>query len=616
MMSYKKIVLLLGCVGFCFITSCNVVSSVGAALLGGQSESEWTGSTTSITYDGTQVQFELPKGVRTLNIQANQPVDVFMAKMNFGSQVLSARSTRYIVSASRLSAENELSLNPFDNASYKNLSSDLESLKDISGITASGIIRKDFAPARDFVPPVLDKIGGTSRSAEDIFPLQSVAGSTQSKAKVWQEGDTKELWVDAPSKKGSGILKSSSDGSYTKRVATLQAKGQKCYVWVVSNDGSGLTIDKEDVKKLADKFDEMYSNIREVFGYESNWIFHISGKQETLVPIYDVSDTEEMVNIVVYDIEGDYKPSQASGVLGYFWPKDYYSKSSDTSYVDSASAAILSLTNEGKYFYVDSGFLTNSPSMVYSTLAHEFQHMINYGEKTVASLSSATTASDVLNYSTWFTEMLSMVCEDMVQQYLDIKDKDSPIGRLAIFAQYYFGSGITDWLDGDNVAMSYAGAYAFGAYLARNYGGTKLIKEIATNNYVDQKAITQALKTCGYQETFDSVFKKYVQALVLDNPPDAAKVPSFNKSVSGIGGKDMKAIDLFNGFIEYEDGKKASFRPGLFKGDANSRVDLRPYGFTLHGIGYTDSAMTISLTFSSQVNESENVYILLQPRKQ
>lgn len=612
MMSYKKIVLLLGCVGFCFITSCNVVSSVGAALLGGQSESEWTGSTTSITYDGTQVQFELPKGVRTLNIQANQPVDVFMAKMNFGSQVLSARSTRYIVSASRLSAENELSLNPFDNDSYKNLSSDLESLKDISGITASGIIRKDFAPARDFVPPVLDKIGGTSRSAEDIFPLQSVAGSPQSKAKVWQEGEKKELWVDAPSKKGSAI-ESSSDGSYTKREATLQAIGETCYVWVVSNDGSGLMIGTDQAKRLAKQFDEMYSNIREVFGFESDKIFHISGQKEMLQDITDVSDTGVMVNIVVYDIGGDYKVGQDSGVLGYFWPKDYYSKNSDCTYVDSANAAILSLTNEGKYFYVDSGFLTHSPSMVYSTLAHEFQHMINYGEKTV---DSATTASDVLNYSTWFTEMLSMVCEDMVQQYLDIEDKDSPIGRLAIFAQYYFGSGITDWLDGDNVAMSYAGAYAFGAYLARNYGGTQLIKEIATNNYVDQKAITQALKTCGYQETFDSVFKKYVQALVLDNPPDAAKVPSFNKSVSGIGGKDMKAIDLFNGFIEYEDGKKASFRPRLFKGEANSRVDLRPYGFTLHGIGYTDSAMTISLTFSSQVNESENVYILLQPRKQ
>ena len=89
-MLYKKIALLLGCVGFCFITSCNFVSSVGSILLGEQSESEWSGSTDSITYDGTKVQFELLKGVRTLNIQTNGPVDVFMAKMNFSSRALSA----------------------------------------------------------------------------------------------------------------------------------------------------------------------------------------------------------------------------------------------------------------------------------------------------------------------------------------------------------------------------------------------------------------------------------------------------------------------------------------------------------------------------------------------
>ena len=603
-MLYKKIALLLGCVGFCFITSCNFVSSVGSVLLGEQSESDWSGSTDSITYDGTKVQFELPKGVRTLNIQTNGSVDVFMAKMNFSSRALSAGSTRYIVSTGRFADGEQFALNPLENTSYKNLPSDLDSLKDISGITPSGIVRKDFAPARDFVPPVLKKTGGTSRSAEDIFSIQTVVGEPQKSVTTWREGATKDLWIDVPSNKRTGILASSSDGLYTKRTATLQAIRDNCYVWVVSGDGSNLTISENQADQLADTFNNLYSKIRNVFGNESDLISRISGTTEILDDISNVSDTGEMVNIVVYDIGGDYKEGQTSGVVGYFWPKDYYSKKSDMTNVDSDSAAILRLTNEGKYFYVDSGFLTNYESMVYSTLAHEFQHMINYGEKTVASK---------MTYSTWFTEMLSMVCEDMVQQYLGIKDEDSPIGRLATFAQTYYGSGLTEWLDGDNVVMSYAGAYAFGAYLARNYGGTELIKQIATNNYVDQQAITQALQSLGKNETFDSVFKKYVQALVLSNPPTTGNAPSFNHKVKGIGG-DMKAIDLFEGSIVDKHGKEYSLCPELLGVDANSRVDLRPYGFTLHRLGTFQSG-NIQVDFSSPVNQDEKVYILVQPKK-
>ena len=100
-------------------------------------------------------------------------------------------------------------------------------------------------------------------------------------------------------------------------------------------------------------------------------------------------------------------------------------------------------------------------------------------------------------------------------------DEDAPVARFERFASGYYQSGLVDWLDGDNdkLRYSYAGAYAFGAYLARNYGGASLIKEIATNEYVDQESITAALQACNYDETFETVFAKYMQALLLDNPP-------------------------------------------------------------------------------------------------
>ena len=574
----------------CLVSACSLFSSDGGGfggIFGPQSEANWNGRTASWEYNGSQVQYEVPNDVRTLSITTNEAVDVFMVKMNTGSAVIPKVSTRYLVSASRAaegrSAES-LELNDFASSGVT-----IDGLENVSGISADGIIRKDYVPARDFVPPVLGAAGGAGRSAVEGLsavvaePMKSV---TQINPEVGKT--TKELWVD-------------SAAGYVKKRATLQAQGDNCYIWVLEEcfeaTASGSKINSTKAQDLATQFESMYQPIRDVFGEESNEMINTDG----LVSISSGSDTGTKVNIVVYDIEGDYKDGQQSGTLGYFWAKDYYTAAAAKEIGD----ATIGLTNCGKYFYVDSYFLNEAPLMLYSTLAHEFQHMINFGQKNM---------NNKVSSQTWSNEMMSMVCEDMVQEYLGVQNKDSPIARLPWFCQYYYLSGLTDWLGGNSVQVSYAGAYAFGAYLARNYGGKELIKQIAINNYVDQQAITQALKSTGRNETFDSVFKKYAQALVLDKAPSAANAPSFNKSVLGIGeGKRMKAIDIFNVESQDELGRTQTVRPGLMKTDANSRVDLRPYGFTLHSIGHTKSAGDIQLTFSSPVEDKEKVYILVQP---
>ena len=573
-----------------------------------QSEADWDGKTVSWTYNGSQVQYEVPNDVRTLSITTNEAVDVFMVKMNTGSEVISKVSTRYLVSASRAaegrSAES-LELHDFASSGVT-----IDGLENVSGISADGIIRRDYAPARDFVPPVLGAAGGAGRSAVEGLPAvvaEPMKSVTQINPEVGKT--TKELWVDLP-KSGVGTYESKFVGAtyYTKRPATLQAEGNYCYIWVLESyfdsSASGSKISSEEAKALAKKFDELCPLVREVFGTESDEMINTDG----LVSISSGSDTGTKVNIVVYDIEGDYRDGQQSGTLGYFWAKDYYTAAA----AKESGDATIGLTNCGKYFYVDSYFLNEAPEMLYSTLAHEFQHMINFGQKTMLSMETAQTEAQVHVSQTWSNEMMSMVCEDMVQEYLGVQDKDSPIARLPWFCQNYYLSGLTDWLGGNSVQVSYAGAYAFGAYLARNYGGKELIKQIAINNYVDQEAITQALESISKDETFESVFEKYAQALVLDNAPPAANAPSFNRSVEGING-NMKAIDIFKVQFQDELGRTKTVRPGLMNTDANSRVDLRPYGFTLHSIGYTDSAGKIQLTFSSPVEDNEKVYILVQP---
>ena len=589
----------------CFITSCSFVSDVAQVILSIPSLADWNGETQSVTYNGTEVQYEVSASTRTLELQINESVDIFMVKMNESSTVIPAISTRYIVSATAQSSTSSSSRSAFLEASL----GEITDWENVSGITSSGFIRKDYAPARDFVPPALDSIGSgrsamaasvVSEPLKAVTPITPIVGTTE-----------KNLWVDVPKKSGESVESYTVSGtSYTKRKATLRASGTYCYVWVLDDNftigsADGNKITREKAQELATKFDSMYTPIREVFGPESDKMIGASG----FANISNVSDTGTKVNIVVYDIRDDYESNDQSGILGYFWAKDYYTSASASYFKDNT----ISLSNDGKYFYVDSGFLNEYPNKIYSTLAHEFQHMINFGQKTMKSMENATKQSDIVSSSTWSNEMMSMVCEDMIQEYLGIDLLDSPVYRLLDFAQGYYNSGLTEWLPGNDVAYSYAGAYAFGAYLARNYGGTSLITQIATNKYVDQEAITQALKsnkaTSG--ETFESVFKKYPQALVLNKSPKGVTVPTFNKSVNGIGGA-MPKINLFEELII--EGKSYSIKPVLLSPKSTSRVNLRPYGFTLHSVGSLNSAGTVNITFSSPVNENEKIYLLVQPK--
>lgn len=65
--------------------------------------------------------------------------------------------------------------------------------------------------------------------------------------------------------------------------------------------------------------------------------------------------------------------------------------------------------------------------------------------------------------------------------------------------------------------MNYANAYAFGAFLARNYGGAEIIKKIATNEYVNEEAVEKATG-----KSFEELIKNFAISFLYpsngDNP--------------------------------------------------------------------------------------------------
>ena len=89
----------LGFICLCFVTACSSGNS-GGDLVTDLSVDVWSGKTASWEFDGKEVQYELPQGIRTVELSSKDPVDIFMVKMNVGNTVIPANSTRYIVSSS------------------------------------------------------------------------------------------------------------------------------------------------------------------------------------------------------------------------------------------------------------------------------------------------------------------------------------------------------------------------------------------------------------------------------------------------------------------------------------------------------------------------------------
>ena len=114
------------------------------------------------------------------------------------------------------------------------------------------------------------------------------------------------------------------------------------------------------------------------------------------------------ISLVIYDIGSD----KAGSFYGYFSPSMYYTNQSG----ENAMEAI----------FVDSYYAKQEELLpgLLSTVAHEFNHLLNYVQKTL---------KYGLTCESWYTEMLSMVTEDLMQGILQINPSMGPQGRFPYF---------------------------------------------------------------------------------------------------------------------------------------------------------------------------------------
>lgn len=522
---------------------------------------------------------------------------LYAVKVNNGSSTISASNTSYVTNASSgitlYTAGNSSSSFP-DNPNFSNtcISANLS-------LSSSDL-----------------ELYSTSRSASIITEDVEVEQITP------EVGTTKKsIYIDTDS----------NISTFRGATATLRAIGKYCYVWTIDGyyeddtagtysyddeEGSYTTYSDEQVSSsvvqaFADKFDEIYPMIRHVFGYESNKMYYkYSNGSFTTADMSYLSDTGTMVNIVLYDIGADFSNNNSTGIVGYFYAKDYYPNKNHISTLSGgssyANSSALNYSNEGKYFYIDAYYTSDYTDMTYSTLGHEFQHMIQYGVKTMDQGLSAGTA---------YNEMMSMLCEDMMQNYLGISDDDSPVNRLAMFNKCYRYSGLEYRNSSTNYTlMSYASNYAFGSWLVRNFGGTKLIKEISQNNSIDITSIVNGVNTLNdISYSISDLLARYAQGCVLENASYTHnKTADTTLSYSNYE-YPLTAIDLWN-----LDQRLTTSNSNYYKYDGpevygyNAQYDIRPYGMTIINIGtISDDANSVTINFSRSSSSNESVYLFM-----
>lgn len=274
------------------------------------------------------------------------------------------------------------------------------------------------------------------------------------------------------------------------RTAVKKYAGSFCNVWYIEDTSkSFITLTDSEFCSLAEKFDTIFQKEKGIFG--------------TNIPDIEYRNTISKnaclrkVNILVYDIRLDAFEGQTGGTFGYFHDKDFFERTS--SYGDFTCG----FSNLGEFIYVDSYFLSKYPEQIYSTLAHEFQHLLFYVNKWLN--------NDVETIS-WNTEMMSMLAEEILQSDLGVNDENSPKNRFAYFKT---GSifGFTDrvWND-ENIdgTYEYANTYAFGSFLLHNYG-VSYIKKLVSNSYSGTAMITNSLPA---GETFDTMLYKFGKSYI------------------------------------------------------------------------------------------------------
>ena len=581
--------------------------------------------TINITCTETPFIYEIPANVSTINVTGNFALlsfkDIYLATTNPTSSVIDGTKLRFLPGQGTAT-----NITKYVNSSTTASSSRTATLDEESFSIENPCGSPKIEEYLNSIPILSDNGSASARAAGSEINRTF----TQLPRTI---GQTKSLFVDY-----------NKLSAFEQKQATLQAIGTYCNVWVINENwttGEASATDKKVntaiAQKVADFFDDIYSLETNLYGKESDEIFYTtyatSISDFDKVPMKTLSDTGTKVNLVILSIS-------ESSVLGYFSRKDYYPNLEDLNTLTgrsyTADAYAFYGSNEGKYLYLNAASCVEDVANVMTIVTHEYQHLINFGRKTMANYQKGT--NPILGSSA-LNEMMAMVCEDFIKEYTKehyesdgFTDENAPfIYRLPAFNLYshYAKSGI-EYIPTDT-RYSYPNLYTFGAWCARKYGGAHLMYDIAnsTDGELFPAVINSIKKTQNMTVTVESLLKEFVYDCIVQNSASGTNafmtsvtLPNTDNlfSIEKNYGYPLESIDLWN-LLQYGSSLEImkNLDPGLhgpvYMGCNQYWAEVRPYGFFLNKIGTTQIADNFSFSLrsvSGKVASDLKTYLIIQ----
>lgn len=263
-------------------------------------------------------------------------------------------------------------------------------------------------------------------------------------------------------------MKNLSDDSYIKSHAKLIATYQTCYLYLED----GATISEANIKELGAFFDTIYNKETSTFGNVA----------------LDI-DNDSKVIIVIAALP----QSGNEYIAGYFDPQNQLSR---TKFPYSNEAEMVYITTLDK----NNQWLAQSKD----TLAHEFQHLINF------SIRSKFVSSTTIHKETWLNEGLSMIAGDLMQvSNHNVPDYNVHVNSY-LNGNNTWNTSLCFW---ESSLANYGASYLFIRYFTDRYGEAAL-KEVVNSKSSGNNAL---LGFDSSHYTFNDLLVNWFTAMILKN---------------------------------------------------------------------------------------------------
>jgi hypothetical protein len=210
-------------------------------------------------------------------------------------------------------------------------------------------------------------------------------------------------------------------------------------------------------------------------------------------------DGDGKITLLVLDIKDGFTGS-GGYVAGYFDPTNEYDSST------------YSASNEMEMLYMDSYPGASDIDGFKQTMAHEFQHLVNFNQKVFVQGFSA-------GFDTWINEGMSSAAEKIysgtqIQWKIDYYN-DDPYGEIAQ------GQNFVAWGNSSYTSEigNYATVYLFFQWLSIQGGGDSVYKAIMDNvSYSDYRAVFNEVDTATGCSNFGDLLRSWFIANLINHP--------------------------------------------------------------------------------------------------